>query len=83
MNTKSIHIDHSTQANYTDLATHSVSIIATVCKKVSAFFIRSELEKAQANYQVKQQRQSPQQQDVLNSMPVETKLGLGLYRLMD
>jgi len=80
MNTKSIHIDHS---SYADLAAQPVSLIATFFKKVSSLFIRSELEKAQANYRLKQQQQSPQQQDILSSMPVETKLGLGMYRLMD
>jgi len=83
MNTKSIHIDHSTHSNYTDLATQPISLIVTLCKKASSLFIRSELEKAQANYRLKQQQQSPQQQDILSSMPVETKLGLGMYRLMD
>lgn len=83
MNTKSIHIDHSNHSSYSDLAAQPVSLIATAFKKASSFFFRSELEKAQANYRLKQNQQSPQQQDILSSMPVETKLGLGMYRLMD
>jgi hypothetical protein len=85
MNTKSIYIDHSTHANYADLTTQPVSIIAALCNKVSAFFVRSELAKAQAEYQVKQQRQSTHRhpQNMVNSLPVEEKLRLGMYHLMD
>lgn len=83
MNTESIHIDHGTHANHADLTTKSVSLVSTLCKKVSTLFIRSELQKAQAGYRQKQQRQSSIQQDIVSSMPVETKLGLGMYRWMD
>jgi hypothetical protein len=85
MNTKSIHIDHSTHANYADLATQPVSIIAALYNKVSAFFVRSELEKAQAAYQVKQQRRSTHHnpQTIINSLPIEEKLRLGMYPWMD
>ena len=85
MNTKSIHIDHSTHANYADLTTQPVSIITALCNKVSALFVRSELAKAQAEYQIKQQRQSTHRnpQNMVNSLPVEGKLRLGMYRWMD
>ena len=83
MNTKNIHIDHGTHSNHADLATKAVSFIATLCKKVSALFIRSELEKAQAGYRRKQQRESAIQQDIVSSMPLNTKLGLGMYRWID
>jgi hypothetical protein len=85
MNTKSIHIAHSTHANYADLTTQPVSIIAALCNKVSAFFVRSELAKAQAEYQVKQQRQSTHRnpQNMVNSLPLEEKLRLGMYHLVD
>jgi hypothetical protein len=85
MNTKSIHIDHSTHANYADLATQPVSIIAALCNRISTFFVRSELEKAQAAYQVKQQRRSTHRnpQNMIDSLPVEEKLRLGMYHWMD
>jgi hypothetical protein len=83
MNTKSIHIDHGTHLNHADLITKAVSLIAMLCKKVSALFIRSELEKAQAGYRQKQQRESSIQQDIVSSMPLKTKLELGMYRWID
>jgi SUMO ligase MMS21 Smc5/6 complex component len=88
MNTESIHIEsiqieQGTHSNHADLTTNPVSFISTLCEKVSTFFIRSELQKAQAGYQQKQQRQSSNQQDILGSMPLETKLGNGMYRWMD
>jgi len=85
MNTKSIHIDHSTHANYADLTSQPASIIAALCNKVSAFFVRSELAKARANYQIKQQRRSTHRnpQNMVNSLPLEEKLRLGMYHWMD
>ena len=83
MNTKSIHIEHGTHSNHADRTTKAVSFIATLCKKASALFIRSELEKAQAGYRQKQQRESSTQQDIVSSMPLNTKLGLGMYRWID
>jgi hypothetical protein len=52
---------------------------------VSAFFVRSELAQAQAEYQVKQQRQSTHRnpQNMVNCLPLEEKLRLGMYHWMD
>ena len=83
MNTKNIHIDHCTHSNDADLTTKPVSFITTLCKKAPALFICSELEKAQAVYRRKQLRESSIQQDIVSSMPLETKLGLGMYRWID
>jgi hypothetical protein len=83
MNTKNIHIDHGTHSNHADLTTKAVSFITTLCKKAPALFIRSELEKAQAGYRRKQLRESSIQQDIVSSMPLKTKLGLGMYRWID
>ena len=83
MNTKSIHIDHSTRSKQVDLTAQSISLIVTVCQKISVYFTRSELEIAQDDYRMKRQHQPAQQNDIINSMPLETKLGLGLYRWMD
>ena len=85
MNTKSIHIDHSTHANYADLTTQPASIIAALCNKVPALFVRSGLAKAQAIYQGKQQRRSTHRnpQNMVNGLPVEEKLRLGMYHWMN
>jgi hypothetical protein len=83
MNTESINIDHGTHSSHAGLATQPVSFITAICKKVTALFIRSELEKAQAGYRQQQRRQSANHQDIVSSMPLETKLSLGMYRWMD
>ena len=82
MNTESINIDHGTHSSHSGLATQPVSFITAICKKVTVLFIRSELEKAQAGYR-QQQRESANHQDIVGSMPLETKLSLGMYRWMD
>jgi hypothetical protein len=47
--------------------------------------ICSELEKAQANYRVKQLHQSTHRhpQNMVNSLPIEGNLRLGMYRWID
>jgi len=85
MNTESIHINHGTESNHTDLTVQPVSAITALYRKVSALFVRSELAKAQAGYRVKHQRQTTHRnpQDMVNSLAVEDKLRLGLYRWID
>ena len=83
MNTETINIEHGTHSTCADLTTKPASWINTLYSKVVAVFVRSELERAQAGYRQKQQRQSPVQQDILSNMPVETRLGLGMYRCID
>ena len=82
MNTKSIHSIH---ANYADLTVQPVSAITALYRKVSALFVRSELAKAQAGYRTKQQRQTTHRnpQNMVNSLPIEEKLRLGMYRWID
>lgn len=82
MNSKSMHIDYSTNPGTIDAATHSTSIIAILANLINARFGRSELEKAQANYRCKQQRQQ-HQPDILGSLPIEEKLRLGMHRWID
>ena len=85
MTSKTIHIDHDTQTNYADLTVQPVSVITALYRKVSALFVRSELAKAQAGCRIKQQRQTTHRnpQDMINSLAVEDKLRLGLYRWID
>jgi hypothetical protein len=85
MTSKTIHIDHSTQANYADLTVQPISAITELYRKVSALFVRSELAKAQAGYRTKQQRQTTHRnpQNMVNSLPIEEKLRLGMYRWID
>ena len=82
MNSKSIHIDYSSNPGITDTAAQSTSIITTLARQIRAWFIRSELEKAQAHYRCKQQRQQPRA-NILDSLPTEEKLHLGMYRSID
>ena len=85
MTSKTIQIDHGTQAKYAELTVQPASFITAVYRKVSALFVRSELEKAQAGYRTKQQRQTSHRnsQDMINSLAVEDKLRLGMYRWID
>ncbi len=79
MNSKSMHIDHSTDPGGTE---SSASIFAILANLVNARFGRSGLEKAQDYYRCKQQRQQPRH-DILDSLPLEAKLRLGMHRWID
>jgi hypothetical protein len=85
MTSKTIRIDHVTQANCADLTVQPVSAITALYRKISTLFVRSELAKAQAGYRTKQQRQTTHRipQDMINSLAVEDKLRLGMYRWID
>ncbi len=82
MNSKSIHIDQNIHSNLDAATLQSASIIRKIYKGLSGLLFRSELEKAQARYQTKQQRQSPQQH-TFNNFSMEDKLSHGMYRWMD
>ena len=85
MTSKTIRIDHGNQANCVDLTVQPVSFISALYRRISALFVRSELAKAQAGYRTKQQRQTTHRmpQDMINSLAVEDKLRLGMYRWID
>lgn len=85
MNTKSIRIEHDNQPDLEQLASGSVSIIATIRKQLSALLFRSELQKAQAGYRLKQQRQQRNQAatNSFTGLSIDEKLRHGLYRYMD
>jgi hypothetical protein len=82
MNSKSIHIDQNIHSNFDAAALQSASIIRKIYKGLSGLLFRSELEKAQARYQAKQQRQGPQH-DILKDFSTEDKLFHCMYRWMD
>ncbi|MCP4472077.1 MAG: hypothetical protein GY815_15610 [Gammaproteobacteria bacterium] len=85
MNSNNLHANDIAQDKISSIASQQVSFIGSVLKKVHAFFNRSELQKAQAKYAQKRQRQQSvaYQRDIVNSLPVEDKLSMGMYCLMD
>jgi len=82
MNSKSIHIDQNIHSNFDATALQSASIVRKIYKGLSGLLFRSELEKSQARYQAKQQRQDPQHGS-LKDLSMEDKLRHGMYRWMD
>jgi len=82
MNSKSIQIDQNIHSNFDATTLQSASIIHKFCKALSGLLFRSELGKAQARYQAKQQRQDLQH-DSFNDFSMEDKLRHGMYRWMD
>jgi hypothetical protein len=67
------------------LASQQVSFLTRVFRTASGFMVRTDIEKSQARYQRKLQQQAKSRlvSDVLNTLPVEEKLRLGMYRFMD
>ena len=63
----------------------SFTWIAKVFSSLTAIFTRSDLEKAQAHFSLKRKHQAQAQthRDIVRDMPVEQKLQLGCYHLMD
>jgi len=80
MNTKTL-----TYSNTNIVKPASFSWITKAFNSVTAMFIRSDLEKAQAHYSLKRKHQAQAQshRDIVRDMPVEQKLQLGCYHLMD
>lgn len=82
MNSKSIHIDHNAESTFDSIALQPASIFGRIYKGLRSLLVRGELEKAQAGYRAKQQRQGSQQ-DVLRDFSIEDKLRYGMHRWMD
>jgi hypothetical protein len=85
MNSNQLHANDIARDKIDSIASQQASSIGSVLQKIRGFFIRSELEKAQAHYACKRQRQQPgdYQRNIVDSLPVEDKLILGMYRSMD
>jgi hypothetical protein len=79
MNYDSTHIDHNESTGTT---VPPVSVIADIVTKLRSWLQRSDLQKAQAHYRCKQQRQA-HQPGVLENLPLRDKLRLGMHRWMD
>ena len=64
--------------------TTQTSFFTTLIRKVTDALTRSEIERAQASYRKKRvcETQSELYQDIVGTLPVEEKLGLGMYRFM-
>lgn len=83
MNIDSIQIDRNTNQKASTQAVRLLASVATMIRRVRSWTGRGELEKARAHYRSKQQRQQQHRQDILDSLPLESKIGLGMHRWID
>ena len=77
MNSNSIYIDRSENSTLARPA-----IPTTLFGRLRSWLVRSELQRAQAGYQLKKQRQQ-HSNNALHSLPLEQKQSLGMHRWMD
>ncbi len=86
MNSKCIHYSNDVSADLESLVFQQASVLTTIVKKVSEFFIRLKIEQAQMQSRNrmmrKQQLETKLYRDGLE-LPLEEKLQLGMYRYMD
>jgi hypothetical protein len=85
MNSKNLQYSVAGNSKLETFISQQVSLLTTITSKAFSFIIRSEIEKSQAKYKMKRQQRAQAQlhQDIVNTLPVETKLGLGMYHFMD
>jgi hypothetical protein len=85
MNSKDLQYSIAGNSRLETFISQQVSLLTTIIRKASSFINRSEIEKSQARYKMKRQlrAQAQLQQDIVSTLPVETKLGLGMYHFMD
>ena len=85
MNSKDLQYGIAGNSKLETFISQQVSLLTTIISKASSFMIRFEIEKSQARYKIKRQlrAQAQLQQDIVSTLPLETKLGLGMYRFMD
>jgi hypothetical protein len=85
MNSNSLQHSNAGNTKLETFVSQQVSFLTTIIRKASSFFIRSEIEKSQARYKMKRQQQARAQlhQDIVNTLPVEEKLRLGMYHFMN
>jgi hypothetical protein len=85
MNSNSLQHSNAGNTKLETFVSQQVSFLTTIIRKAFSFFIRSEIEKSQARYKMKRQQQARAQlhQDIVNTLPVEEKLRLGMYHFMN
>ena len=84
MHSKSLQYANIASSLFEKLATAQTSFISAFIRKVSDALTRSEIERAQASYKMKRacETQSELYQDIVDTLPVEEKLRLGMYHFM-
>ncbi len=82
MNSKTLHYSNQ---NIDVPALPQQGMLTGIAAKITALFVRSGIEQAQDYYRVKRERRAtaPSHRDIVESLPIEDKLGLGMYRFMD
>lgn len=84
MNSKSLQNNDIENSRLEQLTTAQTSFITGIISKVFDSLTRSEIEKAQASYRMKRKHETQAElQDIVHSLPIEEKLGLGMHHFMD
>ena len=85
MNSKSLQYSETANTVIEIPALPRKHTFAALARTVISWFVRSELEQAQAHFRIKRERaaQAETKQDIVNSLPLGEKHRLGLYRSMD
>jgi hypothetical protein len=84
MHSKSLQYTNIANSKFEMLATAQPSFVAVLIRKISDALTRSEIERAQASYEMKRthKTQAELHQDIVGTLPVEEKLRLGMYHFM-
>ena len=85
MNSKSIQYGETKNPVIEIPALPRKKTFAVMARTVISWFARSELEQARARFRIKHERaaQAEAKPDIVNSLPLDEKHRLGLYRLID
>ena len=85
MNSKSLQYSNPLNSAIEITVQRKKDLFGAIVRMVPAWSARSELKKAQAHYRIKRERMAriESQQDIVNSLSVEEKHRLGMYRFLD
>ncbi len=84
MHSKSLQYANIASSKFEKLATAQTAFVAAIIRKVSDALSRSEIERAQASYKMKRtcETRAELNRDIVGTLPVEEKLRLGMYHVM-
>jgi len=84
MNSNSLQYANGENSKFEKFASAQTSFVIALIRKISDSLTRSELERAQTRYKMKRdhQTQSELYRDIVSTLPVEEKLGLGMYHII-
>ena len=85
MNSNSLQYSNTGNSKLETLTVRQLSFLMAVIRKVSSYFVRSDIEVSLAKYKMKHERaaKAALYQGTLGALPLEEKLKLGMYHFMD